>query len=42
MNPSMQDILDAVNKTPSETVFVLPNNKNIDMVATQGGRRRFR
>lgn len=35
MNPSMQDILDAVNKTPSETVFVLPNNKNIDMVATQ-------
>ena len=35
MNPSMQDILDAVNKTPSETVFVLPNNKNIDMVANQ-------
>ena len=35
MNPSMQDILDAVNKTPSEVVYVLPNNKNIDMVATQ-------
>ncbi len=35
MNPSMQDILDAVNKTPAEIVFVLPNNKNIDMVATQ-------
>lgn len=35
MNPSMQDILDAVNKTPAETVFILPNNKNIDMVATQ-------
>lgn len=35
MNPSMQDILDAVNKTPSEIVFVLPNNKNIDMVAMQ-------
>ena len=35
MNPSMQDILDAVNKTPSEIVYVLPNNKNIDMVATQ-------
>ena len=35
MNPSMQDILDAVNKTPSEIVFVLPNNKNIDMVANQ-------
>ena len=35
MNPSMQDILDAVNKTPSDIVFVLPNNKNIDMVANQ-------
>lgn len=35
MNPSMQDILDAVNKTPAETIFVLPNNKNIDMVAVQ-------
>ena len=35
MNPSMQDILDAVNKTPAEIVFVLPNNKNIDMVAMQ-------
>ncbi|MBR7161055.1 MAG: DAK2 domain-containing protein, partial [Clostridia bacterium] len=35
MNPSMQDILDAVNKTPAEIVYVLPNNKNIDMVATQ-------
>jgi dihydroxyacetone kinase-like predicted kinase len=31
----MQDILDAVNKTPAEVVFVLPNNKNIDMVAMQ-------
>ena len=35
MNPSMQDILDAVNQTPAEIVYVLPNNKNIDMVATQ-------
>ncbi len=35
MNPSMQDILDAVNKTPAEVVYVLPNNKNIDMVAMQ-------
>ncbi len=35
MNPSMQDILDAVDKTPAEIVFVLPNNKNIDMVAMQ-------
>ncbi len=35
MNPSMQDILDAVNKTPADVVYVLPNNKNIDMVAMQ-------
>ena len=35
MNPSTQDILDAVNKTNAETVFILPNNKNIDMVAKQ-------
>ena len=35
MNPSTQDILEAVNKVPSETVFVLPNNKNIIMAAEQ-------
>lgn len=35
MNPSTQDIIDAVMKTPSEYVFVLPNNKNICMVARQ-------
>jgi DAK2 domain fusion protein YloV len=35
MNPSTQDIIDAVLKTPSEYVFVLPNNKNICMVARQ-------
>ena len=35
MNPSTQDILEAVNKVPSETVFVLPNNKNIIMAAQQ-------
>lgn len=35
MNPSTQDIIDAVMKTPSEYVFVLPNNKNICMVANQ-------
>ena len=33
MNPSTQDILEAVNKVPAETVFVLPNNKNIIMDA---------
>ena len=35
MNPSTQDILEAVNKVPSETVLVLPNNKNIIMAAEQ-------
>ena len=35
MNPSTQDILEAVNKVPAETVFVLPNNKNIIMAAQQ-------
>lgn len=33
MNPSTEDILAAVNATPSEVVFVLPNNKNIIMAA---------
>ena len=35
MNPSTQDILEAVNKVPAETVFILPNNKNIIMAAPQ-------
>ena len=35
MNPSTQNILEAVNKVPAETVFVLPNNKNIIMAAEQ-------
>ena len=35
MNPSPQDILEAVNKVPAETVLVLPNNKNIIMAAQQ-------
>ena len=35
MNPSTQDILETVNKVPAETVFVLPNNKNIIMAAQQ-------
>lgn len=33
MNPSTADILKAIEKTPAETVFVLPNNKNIIMAA---------
>ena len=35
MNPSTQDILEVVNRVPAETVFVLPNNKNIIMAAEQ-------
>ena len=35
MNPSTQDILEAVNQVPAETVFILPNNKNIIMAAEQ-------
>ncbi len=35
MNPSTQDILEKVNQVPAETVFVLPNNKNIIMAAQQ-------
>lgn len=34
-NPSTEDILDAVLATPAETVFVLPNNKNIILAAEQ-------
>ena len=33
MNPSTEDILRAIEKTPAEIVFVLPNNKNIIMAA---------
>lgn len=35
MNPSTDDIINAINQTPSEVVFVLPNNKNIYMAAKQ-------
>ncbi|MCL1806610.1 MAG: DAK2 domain-containing protein [Oscillospiraceae bacterium] len=35
MNPSTDDILHAIDATPSEIVFVLPNNKNIIMAAEQ-------
>ncbi len=35
MNPSTEDILNQINKTPSEIVFVFPNNKNIIMAAEQ-------
>ena len=35
MNPSTEDILREVDKTPAEIVYVLPNNKNIIMAAEQ-------
>jgi len=35
MNPSTEDILREINRTPAETVFVFPNNKNIWMAAQQ-------
>ena len=35
MNPSTEDILREVARTPAEIVFVLPNNKNIIMAAEQ-------
>ena len=38
MNPSTQDIIDGVLKTPAEIVYVLPNNKNIYLVAKQAAK----
>lgn len=35
MNPSTEDILEAINATPARNIFVLPNNKNILMAAEQ-------
>src|SRR5690625_6227345 len=35
MNPSTQDITDAINEAHAEKVLILPNNKNITMAAEQ-------
>ena len=35
MNPSTQDMLDAVSKINAEHIFIMPNNKNIIMAANQ-------
>ena len=35
MNPSTEDILNAIDKVPADTVFILPNNKNIILAANQ-------
>ncbi|MDR0804409.1 MAG: DAK2 domain-containing protein [Oscillospiraceae bacterium] len=36
-NPSSEDILEAILAVPAQTVYVLPNNKNIIMAAEQAG-----
>lgn len=38
MNPSTEDILKAINEVNANTVFVLPNNKNIVMAAQQAAQ----
>ena len=35
MNPSTEDVLEAISKVNAETVFVFPNNKNIILAANQ-------
>ena len=35
MNPSTEEIADAIGRANAETVFVLPNNKNVVMAAKQ-------
>ncbi len=35
MNPSTEDIMREIDRTPAEIVYVLPNNKNIIMAAEQ-------
>lgn len=35
MNPSIEDILDAVEKVGAKTVFILPNNSNVILAASQ-------
>lgn len=38
MNPSTEDILSAIEKVNADTVYILPNNKNIILAATQASR----
>jgi DAK2 domain fusion protein YloV len=35
LNPSTEDILEAITATPARNVFVLPNNKNVILAAEQ-------
>ncbi len=38
MNPSIDDIIQAVEKTPAKNVYVLPNNSNVIMAADQAAQ----
>ena len=35
MNPSTEDVVNAINQVNADTVYVLPNNKNIILAANQ-------
>ena len=35
MNPSTEDMLNAISKVNAETVYIFPNNKNIILAANQ-------
>ncbi|MCI9099799.1 MAG: DAK2 domain-containing protein [Lachnospiraceae bacterium] len=35
MNPSTEDMLNAIGQVPAKTVYILPNNKNIILAANQ-------
>ena len=35
MNPSTEDVLEAIGKVDADTIFILPNNKNIILAANQ-------
>lgn len=38
MNPSTEDLLEAIEQTPARNIFVLPNNKNIILAAEQAAK----
>ncbi len=39
MNPSVRDLMDAIDRTAADTVYVLPNNKNIVPAAKQAAEQ---
>ena len=39
MNPSVRDLMDAIDRTAADTVYVLPNNKNIVPAARQAAEQ---